>query len=151
MGRLQLIVFCRSGARLCSQQAARTHQWWDGLVLCNRSPHTQVRCARRWRTVFSSLVNFTSQAISSDVCKKCSLTSRERPFELISTVVSEIVKSFLLKKTLYVEQKSRLTAQAANLGYEIPALLHSLLKPTRTLIAKAIGREIRVSRGLQLK
>ena len=30
---------------------------------------------------------------------------------------------------------------AANLGYEIPAHLYSLLKSTRTLIAKAIGRE----------
>ena len=47
-----------------------------------------------------------------------------------------------VKKALYVEQKSRLTSQAANLGYEIPALLYSLLKPTRTLIAKAIGREL---------
>ena len=46
-----------------------------------------------------------------------------------------------VKKTVYVEQKSRLPSQAANLGYEIPALLYSLLKPTRTLIAKAIGRE----------
>ena len=35
-----------------------------------------------------------------------------------------------------------LTHQAATLGYEIPALLYSRLKPTRTLIAKAIGREI---------
>ena len=35
-----------------------------------------------------------------------------------------------------------MTSQAANLGYEIPALLYSLLKPTRTLIAKAIGREL---------
>ena len=65
----------------------------------------------------------------------------ELSFGLMFTVVSEIVKSFLLKKTLYVKQKSRLTSQAANLGYEIPALLYSLLKPTRTLIAKAIGRE----------
>ena len=65
----------------------------------------------------------------------------ERSSELIFTNVSEIVKSFLLKKTLYVEQKSRLTSQAANLGYEIPAFLYSLLKPTRTLIAKAIGQE----------
>ena len=40
-----------------------------------------------------------------------------------------------------MKQKSRLTSQAANLGYEIPALLYSPLKPTRTLIAKAIGRE----------
>ena len=46
-----------------------------------------------------------------------------------------------VKKALYVEQNLRLTSQAANLGYEIPALLYSLLKPTRTLIAKAIGRE----------
>ena len=42
-----------------------------------------------------------------------------------------------VKKAVYVEQKSRLSSQAANLGYEIPALLYSLLKPTRTLIAKA--------------
>ena len=46
-----------------------------------------------------------------------------------------------VKKTLYVKQKSSVSSQAANLGYEIPALLYSLLKPTRTLIAKAIGRE----------
>ena len=46
-----------------------------------------------------------------------------------------------VKKALYVEQKSSLTSLAANLGYEIPALLYSLLKPTRTLIAKAIGRQ----------
>ena len=46
-----------------------------------------------------------------------------------------------VKKASYVEQKSRLSSQAANLGYEIPALLYSLLKPTRTIIAKAIGRE----------
>ena len=31
---------------------------------------------------------------------------------------------------------------AANLGYEIPPHLYSLLKSTRTLIAKAIGREL---------
>ena len=66
----------------------------------------------------------------------------ERSFGVIFTVVSEIVKSFLLKKALYVEQKSSLSSQAANLGYEIPARLYSLLKPTRTLIAKAIGREL---------
>ena len=46
-----------------------------------------------------------------------------------------------VKNALYVEQNSRVTSQAANLGYEIPAHLYSLLKPTRTLIAKAIGRE----------
>ena len=33
------------------------------------------------------------------------------------------------------------TPVAANLGYEIQAQLYFLLKPTRTLIAKAIGRE----------
>ena len=65
----------------------------------------------------------------------------ELSFGLIFTVVSEIVKSFVLKKAVYIKQKSRLPSQAANLGYEIPALLYSLLKPTRTLIAKAIGRE----------
>ena len=46
-----------------------------------------------------------------------------------------------VKKAIYVEQKSRVTSQAANLGYEIPALLYSILKHIRTLIAKAIGRE----------
>ena len=47
----------------------------------------------------------------------------------------------VVKKALHVKQKSSVISQAANLGYEIPALLYSLLKPTRTLIAKAIGRE----------
>ena len=46
-----------------------------------------------------------------------------------------------VKQTAYVKQKSSVTSQAANLGYEIPAHLYSLLKSTRTLIAKAIGRE----------
>ena len=40
-----------------------------------------------------------------------------------------------------VQQKCDRTPVAANLGYEIPAHLYSLFKPTRTLIAKAIGRE----------
>ena len=34
------------------------------------------------------------------------------------------------------------TPKAATLGYEIPALLYSLLKPTRTLIAKAVAKEL---------
>ena len=50
-----------------------------------------------------------------------------------------------VKKALYVEQKSSVSSQAANLGYEIPALLYSLLKPTRTLTAKAIGDNVDTS------
>ena len=38
-----------------------------------------------------------------------------------------------------------MTPTAATLAYEIPPHLYSLLKPTRTLIAKAIGREIIVT------
>ena len=32
-------------------------------------------------------------------------------------------------------------SKAARAGYEIPALLYSLFKPTRTLVAKTIGRK----------
>ena len=38
------------------------------------------------------------------------------------------------------EQKCSVTPVAATPGYEIPAHLHSLLDPTRTLIATAIVR-----------
>ena len=67
---------------------------------------------------------FENVDILFDVCKKCSLTPREL--------------SKNLKNRAWV-------SVAANLGYEIRAHLHSLLKSTRTLIAKAIGRELVIS------
>ena len=77
-----------------------------------------------WNAIFEIL------NMSLDVCKKCSVT-RCWIFKIYarSTVFLILLNSWNQKTV------------AANLGYEIRTQLYSLLKPTRTLIAKAIGRE----------
>ena len=92
------------------------------------------------------IVIFENVDISLDVCNKCSVTPRELFKNIHISYVFLILLNCDVRKCWYFVRRSQKNGAsfsvAANLGYEIPAHLYSLLKPTRTLIAKAIGRAL---------